>query len=973
MIIGIMSDPHVHTWKSFDASRTTLLSKQTSVQDDILNRQIYDIFVSRGVKLFLCGGDWFQNVNQIPVECLNIVDRFLNKLRDAGIQDESATGNHDLVKRVNPEWFHNVVNIFRNPLSREPKHIFEVNGAKIGFINYEDEVDYDKYVGLDIVIVHKTPAGAKYGNHTFDDGVDWKRLADNNRLVFFGHIHQNQQLGPNAYVIGPPMPFNFGETGDCGIYLIDTDIWSVEFVKLEYPEFRTVEHMEQVIDDYNYYRVLDAEGGESKPNAVVINKPRVFDQRIKADGVHDIAKEWIKINNKDESYFKLIEEHLNRVVQRNNTVKDYRLDDVSITNFISIGSIEYWLNDGFTLVSGKAEGFSSNGSGKTAIVDAIYWALFGKTTKGLTGDDVIRRGQKDCKVRLSLSNGTGGLTIERSRKEGICISRGGQDLTAGLKQPDRQAMLEQLLGFGESLYLSSCYFSQESLTMLTDMTDVDRTNMVSDLLGFNIYDELYVLVTEIIKRMNADIVTNENSITQLKYKIGTNIACVDGLNRNMTSDQAGIKSSQDLIKNYEAKVSELKVKEPTAEVVDPKDYNKIIEDLQKEDVVALGVLEDLQIKITTAREDKNTINGKLMQKQAFGSALKSRITELNQQISNLEHLHLGEKCDKCGAEITAENAAAFNAEKMDKRKSYEQELEQISSDIMLLDGELQAINIEINKLNVLISNTEDEVASIRRRVKEANSAKFNQAEAQNRVTRAKDQIAAEIKEYENAIKSYKDRIVEIQARINKVQAESQKYLDDNKVIEGQIAEKEFQIKTGKAGVEAYEFWKTAFSPKGIKSLLLDKFCNDINLIVNNCLSIVSNGVMSVTVTPTSTIKSGEERNKLGIEISMGGAVVRYESLSGGEKRRVDFSLCMALNQYIANKFNLQHGLLGLIIMDELFSYLDKSGEELIGRYLMDISTNRSILVITHTDELTSYGDRYWTVVKQGGVSKLEVN
>jgi ABC-type transport system involved in cytochrome bd biosynthesis fused ATPase/permease subunit len=58
-------------------------------------------------------------------------------------------------------------------------------------------------------------------------------------------------------------------------------------------------------------------------------------------------------------------------------------------------------------------------------------------------------------------------------------------------------------------------------------------------------------------------------------------------------------------------------------------------------------------------------------------------------------------------------------------------------------------------------------------------------------------------------------------------------------------------------------------------------------------------------------------------------------------------------------------------MDELFSYLDKSGEELIGQYLKDASKDRAILVITHTDELSLYADRFWTVIKEDNVSRME--
>ena len=121
------------------------------------------------------------------------------------------------------------------------------------------------------------------------------------------------------------------------------------------------------------------------------------------------------------------------------------------------------------------------------------------------------------------------------------------------------------------------------------------------------------------------------------------------------------------------------------------------------------------------------------------------------------------------------------------------------------------------------------------------------------------------------------------------------------------------------------------------------------------------------------LKSGEERNKLDISVIMNDVERKYESLSGGEKRRVDVAVCLALNEWAGRKYSNQDGFLGLAILDEVFSYIDRAGEETIASFLYNLGFTRTVLVISHTPELASYGYRVWNVIKENGVSELQTN
>jgi len=71
--------------------------------------------------------------------------------------------------------------------------------------------------------------------------------------------------------------------------------------------------------------------------------------------------------------------------------------NIEIHNFLSLGDVSLDLNEcGFVLVKGHNEEGSviqSNGSGKSALFDAIFWTITGETLRG--SDSVINEKSND--------------------------------------------------------------------------------------------------------------------------------------------------------------------------------------------------------------------------------------------------------------------------------------------------------------------------------------------------------------------------------------------------------------------------------------------------------------------------------------------------------------------------------------------------------------------------------------------------
>ena len=199
------------------------------------------------------------------------------------------------------------------------------------------------------------------------------------------------------------------------------------------------------------------------------------------------------------------------------------------------------------------------------------------------------------------------------------------------------------------------------------------------------------------------------------------------------------------------------------------------------------------------------------------------------------------------------------------------------------------------------------------------------------------------------------------------------------VISNSITAKQGEIEKTKSKVDILQsykkiltFWETAFSNKGIKSLLFDEFCRLFNNEIGNSLSLLSGNSMSVSLSNQTRLASGELSEKMSIKVILFGKEKDYVNLSGGEKRRVDIAVMVTLNKIIRMMYNISSGLLGMLILDEIFSSLDNSGEENVYELLEELSHSiNSIYVITHTEELKSYFNNYITVKKKNRCSSIE--
>jgi len=972
--ILIFSDLHLHMWKQFGRDRETGLPRRFKEQLHILE-QIIGICKERHIKHVLFGGDFYHKTGEVATECLNWGMWFFRKLEDHGITYQITRGNHDLVVRQQSDWYHSSVHMF------DRGHATDL--CKIKTLHYDEPNSEIK--GYDIVVAHRTPAGCKVNNYTFSDGYDWKTLAANNKLVLFGHIHQRQQLSDNCWIIGSPMHFNFGDEGDRGLWLVDSQNPTVpEFVKLRYPEFKTVTTRAEIKNDYDYYRVIGEEADPAE-NVIQIVEPVYYEEKIKADSLEGMLAEWVALQGKDASLLtRLNEIGINQITSKARNIIDGFLHSINIKNFLSISDMSYDYQTGVNLVIGVSDMFDSNGSGKTtAVGEALYWCLFGKTSKGLTGNDVVQHGAKDCSVEIVITAGEDLFIVTRSRKFGLAIVDGsGKDLCAGRLASERQNVLLEILGFDEVLFTICAYFSQENLTLLSQFSDSDKTNFVTKLLDFDMFDVLYDSCHKRIHQLEADL---QESIGT-EEKENNNIRLIESKleihNRVLSEIDAKQEELQKAIVCYSNQKSDLLSMEIPSIDIDTEGHRlqDTLRDLLNEEE---SITEHFKTLAADLNGEVTVIESKIREVSSVINTWSSQ-KMFNEQIIAREKKYLGDirskaenvLCTSCGsivtesskevlclehttalsaAETTLSQVVAALSEQTAKKKHLESALQKKKEEAYEINEEYRNA---VKDLGIAKSATSDQINDLQKKKSDIENQK-KMLDMQRR------QIESDISRCEKEYRESCDKSVSLLSTIEKLCEEK---LQSEALIT-RLTSRRFGIEASRSDME---FWKESFSTKGIRSMLIDRFCNRFNKIVGEVLSSVSGGEMSLELTPSKELKSGEMRNKMGMKICLDGRQVQYQSLSGGEKRRLDFSICLSLNKWVAERYGVKQGILGIVIFDELFSFLDKLGEETIAHELMTMANERCIYVISHTPELSSYADRVMYIIKSKGVSSLSI-
>jgi DNA repair exonuclease SbcCD ATPase subunit len=135
--------------------------------------------------------------------------------------------------------------------------------------------------------------------------------------------------------------------------------------------------------------------------------------------------------------------------------------------------------------------FGANGSGKSAMVESILWALYGRARTAKS--EIRTQGLlTDCEVRLVFEHGASEYEVRRwirgkNHATGADLFFGDLQLASGVTDVD--AEIQRLLRMDQQVFRASVFAEQKQLDAFSDITTGRRKEMVLRLLGIKPVDD----------------------------------------------------------------------------------------------------------------------------------------------------------------------------------------------------------------------------------------------------------------------------------------------------------------------------------------------------------------------------------------------------------------------------------------------------------------------------------------------------
>lgn len=646
------------------------------------------------------------------------------------------------------------------------------------------------------------------------------------------------------------------------------------------------------------------------------------------------------------------------------------LKNLTIENFRSYAKASLAFGTGkLNVVIGESynDYSDSNGSGKSTLMYAVCWVLFGQWPGMDKADSAVRQPYgKDCLVEATFAVHGREYTVRRTRshsKHGSAIFIDGNtgDMTV------MQQRVEQLVGMNYDTFAATMIFTGHPDAAFSDMTDSEQKKILRALLPVDLGDAAErsaATLREVDSKLQNAITqlqTWQTTLAQRKQRYAAQQSAIE--NQKLMQKESITKHSQ-AIDDGKLRVERLLERGVTLREELSTSRNHLAE-MDKLAPQWLETSKQWQAMLDKAAQHERT-HGELMSAKKYQADQVGRIDRsmeaLVRQIEGTRTAQV-KTCPACGSAV---------------------------SDPKHLEGHYQ------KQYDTLVKEREEVIAKEDRRISEimakmaqfqmapdyaAKSAEFRQQYEQfnKNYSAMKDTVNGILNELANTerdVKSCETMIAQAQTKLAEIRSgtsaaeavlgEIQKDIEtaEQTLISGQRTVDENHIEKRLTENIALMF----SSGKGsLRHFIFEAALPELSATSQMFLRFLSDEQLNVS------LKSHRESGKkvvegFFVEATKAGCTGSYGDLSGGEKRRIDLSIFLALN-LIANRnvFPLK-----TLFLDEIADPLDETGQQKVVQLLHHICAEYSIncLLLTNVKELVASSSSGYRCIMRNSVSEL---
>ncbi|MFW8914874.1 AAA family ATPase [Klebsiella sp. C408] len=628
---------------------------------------------------------------------------------------------------------------------------------------------------------------------------------------------------------------------------------------------------------------------------------------------------------------------------------------LEVENFMALANAKVELEQrGLVLIQGVNAGDSSaasNGAGKSTLMNSLMWCIYGETSHGVKGDDVLSTGhEKNCRVKVTIEDEGKRYAIIRHRKhkefKNRLIVRGEDgDMTKG-KDSLTQEFVERLIGASKEVFMASIYASQEAMPDLPGMSDKNLKTIVEEAAGVDRLTKAYAIARE---RANAAAARMETTKTKMDACLSLVESAQNELESAKTSSEAWERDRSERLDVARADLvgAEVTLTEVEMELRSLPEQIRDTENAIGKEREKLASKEEHDAKLVKVRGAITDIRASIritenIQKEAMqrARALKVKAEEVNTKV--------GEPCPTCGKAYCVEDLSTVKESFVEQARSeisqaqasatsvakYQEHLEKA----LKIESALVASTPDVSAIISRIERLTKELGTLRHREKEVVAVEALVARARSEVDRITKEInpfLAVIKRHEESLAANKSNYGVLKTELKNIQEQAL------------LLDKARQV----------------YSPAGVRSHILTSVTPFLNAQTAEYLNTLSDGNIVAEWSTMESTKKGEWRDKFNISVRKIGASKTFQTLSGGEKRKVRIACSLALQDLVASRASKN---IELFIGDEIDDALDTAGlERLMGILEAKARERGTVMIISHKEMKSWFRETITVEVKEG--------